>query len=280
MTMPPYGGFATDDPTHTSPPTNIPWPANGAFGPPGFYECLHPNEHIARDRSVAQAVAQAAPKNTSIPSFRLWRSTPAVIASSADTRLPHFDFAVQRLTQQGWPVVVRDTGGSAIPNGPGVVNLSLFIPRSDPSSLDIDAVYRLICDPIIETLAHWGVRAQMGAVDDAFCDGRYNIVAGGRKIAGTAQAWRGGGRETPGYILAHAALFADIDTIAATNIVNRFYYLAGSDLRFDPAAATCLRARMARDPADHGFNGDLSMRVCARLADALTRRHGEVSLHP
>lgn len=280
MTTPPYGGFAADDPTHANIPTNTPWPANGAFGPPGFDAHLHPSEHITRDRAVARAVAQTTATGTAAPSFRLWRSMPAVIASNADTRLPHFDFAVQRLTQQGWPVVVRDTGGSAIPNGPGVVNLSFFIARGETSTVDIDTVYRLICEPIIETLAYWGVRAQMGAVDDAFCDGRYNIVAGGRKIAGTAQAWRGGGRLTPGYILAHAALFVDIDTIAATNIVNRFYYLAGSDVRFDPAAATCLRARMARDPADHGLDGDLSARVCTRLADVLTRRHGEACLHP
>lgn len=280
MTMPPHAGIFSEDTAHAPTPTGLPWPADGAFGPPGFYECRHPDQHIARERDLARTVARAPAEEKHAPIFRLWRSTPAIIASNADTRLPHFDFAVQRLTQQGWPVAVRDTGGTAIPNGPGVVNLSFFIARNEPSTLSIDAVYRLICDPIIETLAHWGVRAQMGAVDDAFCDGRYNIVAGGRKIAGTAQAWRGGSGGTPGYILAHAALFVDIDAIAATNIVNRFYYLAGSDLRFDPAAATCLRARMARDPEDHGLDADLSIRVCSRLADALTRRHGEGCLHP
>ena len=92
-----------------------------------------------------------------------------------------------------------------------------------------------------------GERARIGAALDALhaADlarpglGRFNLVASGRKIAGTSQRWRGGippSHRPDGSVLAHMVLFVEADMDRATHVVNRFYQAAGGDQVFDPGS--------------------------------------------
>lgn len=176
--------------------------------------------------------------------IRIWRSAQRLgigvskkdIATVAGTR------AKDELETRGFDVVVRQTGGTAVPQGPGVIHLSYLFPRS--ASGTTDDYYRLLCNPFIEWLKNHGVQARTGELPGSYCDGTYNVLIEEQKLIGTAQAWRGGlaGMKSnqPGYILAHACVMVDVDFNWATRTINQFYELAESDYRVDVTTCTDL----------------------------------------
>lgn len=70
-----------------------------------------------------------------------------------------------------------------------------------------------------------GLRGAWRAIPGTMCDGIYNIVVGDRKLAGTAQRWRNLGRARPGEhaVLAHLAMFANLDHAEAAEGINALY---------------------------------------------------------
>jgi len=87
------------------------------------------------------------------------------------------------------------------------------------------------------------VTGTTGAAPGAFCDGKYNVLVDGRKIAGTAQ--RCTRRGPGGALLAQAMLIVDADPAELTSAVARFYERAGSDRTFDARAVTSLARCLA-----------------------------------
>lgn len=145
---------------------------------------------------------------------------------------------------EGWDVVIRNTGGTAVPQGPGVVHISYLFPR-DRRPVTTDAYYRILTQPLIAWLETIGLEAYTGALPGSFCDGTYNVLVNGQKLVGTAQAWRGGlagmASQRPGYVLAHACLVVDVDIQQALAQINRFYQLSGNPYRVDAQTFTTLR---------------------------------------
>jgi len=202
-----------------------------------------PQQGMARDRELGLAVAGGTP-----PTFRVWVSPRSLAVSRQDARLPAFYDAAAELAANGWPVIVRETGGFAVALDPGIVNLSLVIPRSLLAGIpgpSIDLVYHLLCRPIRQTLSSLNIKTGFGSVPRAFCDGRFNLVVDGKKIAGTAQAWRAGRigqiANGDGYVLAQAALLVDSDIHRITDVVNRFYRLAGRPAQFSATELVSVR---------------------------------------
>ncbi len=178
---------------------------------------------------------------------RVWQAGRGIAVTRAESRLPGFDAARAASEAAGWPVVVRESGGGAVPHDEGVLCLSLaFAP---PSRLSLEAAYAVLAEPLRAALRTFDVTVSTGAVAGAFCDGRFNLAAGGRKIVGTAQRWRGrpgSGAPDRGAVLAHALWLVDLDLADATAVLNRFQARAGSDARFAAEACTTLRAELAR----------------------------------
>lgn len=166
-------------------------------------------------------------------------STPrCLVATVRESRMPNFEMAQRTLAAQGWPVVVRCSGGSCVPQGPGVVNLSIIHPKVRGWLLEDG--YRLLCDLLQELLADYGLDATIGEVPESFCDGRYNLQVGGRKLVGTAQRWAGGSRDSAA-VLAHACLLVDLDLVEATEKINTLYQLCDNPRQFSPHACGTLR---------------------------------------
>ncbi len=230
-------------------------------------------EGVARDVDLGHAVAQGAG-----PTFRLWENHRALVVSRQDLRLPHIARAVNHMGKAGWPVVARETGGTAVAMGPGVLNLSLVLPRSlvtDVPGYTIDTVYQLLCEPIRRVLSTLGIAARFGCVPGAFCDGRFNLVARGKKIAGTAQVSHANiatnGNRKEGYVLAHASLLVDVDARSLTDVVNRFYDSAGGSARFSDRDVTSVRHCLA-DAGDVGHQtgvGTLTNEVRAQVLSSI-----------
>jgi len=124
-------------------------------------------------------------------SVLLWQAEAwSLIVPRAWARRDGFAAASDAAAKRGWPLLVRSSGGGAVPQGPSTLNLAI-VTSIEPRAPLQDG-YRLICSAVAETLARFGIATNIGAVDGAFCDGAWNVTAGGRKLAGTAQRWRPG----------------------------------------------------------------------------------------
>lgn len=198
--------------------------------------------NLALEQTLGEAVAHGEIR----PLVRIWRSALAqgIGVSRRDVSGDAGLAAMNEMKQSGWDVVVRNTGGTAVPQGPGVVHLSYLFPR-DARKVTTDAYYRILCQPLIAWLETLGLQAVTGALPGSYCDGTYNILVDNKKLVGTAQAWRGGlagvKSNRPGYILAHACMVVDVDMVAAAERINRFYARAGNDYRVHPETSTALR---------------------------------------
>lgn len=161
-----------------------------------------------------------------------------LVATVRESRMHNFEAAQKVLAAEGWPVVVRCSGGSCVPQGRGVVNLSLIHPKVKGWRLEDG--YRLLCTLLRELLADYGLDAVTGDVPGSFCDGSYNLQVDGQKLVGTAQRWAGGSRDSAA-VLAHACLLVDLDLVEATEKINTLYKLCNNPQQFQPHACTSLR---------------------------------------
>lgn len=178
----------------------------------------------------------------------IWAGERSLVAPTSYRRHAALDDVGRSFARQGWPLRLRRSGGGLVPQGPGVLNLTLIYPCDGTPGLMADAVYRHLCEVLAAALATLGIDARPRAVEGSFCDGRYNLAVGQRKIAGTAQYWRRSGDRQA--VLAHALLLVDADVDMLTDVANRFEAALGSERRYRPDALTTVeRERPA--VADH-----------------------------
>ena len=198
-----------------------------------------PAEHMARDLQVGERASS--PEGG--PTYRIWTNRRCIVVTRREARLPAYAEAARASAAEGWPVVVRDSGGTAIPHLPSTLQVTLGLPRRPGGEPSIEAVYRALGSPVRRALDRVGFETSFGEVPRSFCDGRFNLVVDGRKVAGSAQRWTGGipgtGRRG-GFILAHLSLFVGGDMADATGAVNRFLQRAGAQGDFDPEAVASL----------------------------------------
>jgi lipoate-protein ligase A len=228
---------------------------------------LPPREMVAQDRELGAEVGLGSRP----PTYRVWENGQALVVTAREQRLPRFAEATKASVSEGWPVVTRDSGGSAVPHGPGILQASLLLPQVALGHPNIEAVYHALCTPVRGALAGVGVETSYGDVPGSFCDGRFNLVSGSRKIAGTSQRWHGGlppGGRPGAFVVAHLVLFVGTDTEAVTGVVNRFCQAAGSPDRFDPRAVVSVAGALSEDVDLGTLTEDVRRRI-VRGAQAL-----------
>lgn len=204
-----------------------------------------------------------------IAAAHLWQSRQALVVTRGYTRLPGWTQACALSADAGWPVHVRGSGGGLVPLGPGVLNLSLAWRAEPAAMIDPHGVYRDLCGALSLALARFGINAVPQEVEASFCDGRFNLAVSGRKIAGTAQAWRRIGVHQA--VLAQAVIVVTADPDALTAIANRFEAVAASGRRYRAGALTSVArewndAHAARAPLA-GLEKQLAQATIAELAE-------------
>ncbi|WP_375739715.1 biotin/lipoate A/B protein ligase family protein [Pseudomonas boanensis] len=163
-----------------------------------------------------------------------WRpSDRALVMPRRFSRLPGFLVADIGCAALGWPIALRDTGGEPVPQSPAVLNVALAyaLPVEDDEQARIEHAYLGLCEPICQWLRELGLVPGLGEVPGAFCDGRFNVTLGRRKLVGTAQRWRrraAGGRLV---VLVHGAILLEDERETMVDVVNRFYQGCGLDQR-------------------------------------------------
>jgi lipoate-protein ligase A len=232
------------------------------------FGCVSMHERPLADGIAAEADWMASAAATGLAAVHLWRGEPGLVVPRSCTTLP------------GWPaaskahrVLVRASGGGVVPQGPGLLNLSL-VWRPDAHAAaggapgDTEAIYHALCDGLEAALGRLGIAAAPQAVEGSFCDGRFNLAVAGRKLAGTAQSWRRvAGRPV---VLAHALIVVDADLQALTEAANAFERDLGSGRRYRAEALTSValawQQAHGRAPA-----GDLEAALSTALIERLAR---------
>jgi lipoate-protein ligase A len=116
-------------------------------------------------------------------------------------------------------------------------------------------------------LESMGIFASAQSVEGSFCDGRFNLAVGGRKLAGTAQAWRR--VEGRPMVLAHAVFLIDADPDQLTEAANHFEARVASGRTYRPDAITTVARAWREAHAAHALPADLEAQLAAALASRL-----------
>ena len=231
---------------------------------------VDPMDGLQRDTTLLKEVASGKRGATA----RIWENPQSLVVTRRETRFPNFKDAQAQLGQESWPVLVRESGGTAVPHEPGIIHFSLMFRQEKLFQFSMDAVYEALCEPLKMALASLGLKPGYGEVKGSYCDGKYNLVVDGLKITGTAQRIIGAKKSNDGVqrsaVMAQSMLMVESDPVAGTDVVNRFYQLAGSERVFDPAVSTSVQHRMAERAADLA-PGELTLLVRERLAEAFTQ---------
>ncbi len=189
----------------------------------------------------------------------LWQGAPGLVAPRSVAQEPGWAAAAAR-----FPVQVRSSGGGLVPQGPGLWNLSLVWPTDSVTPVATDAIYRALCAELAAAFARLGLATEVQAVEGSFCDGRFNLAAGGRKLVGTAQSWRRvGGRPM---VLAHALVVVTADPAAITARANEFEAALGSGRRYRADALTSVALALGASPTP-----EFEARVLQALAERFAR---------
>jgi lipoate-protein ligase A len=171
-------------------------------------------------------------------SLWLWQATPSLVVSKIDSNLKNFEEAKLYTESQGLPVNIRQSGGSAVIQNDQVINISRIYFQDDP--ITIQQSYLNMCRPVLDVLKDLGIEAYLGSVEGAFCDGAYNIVYQGKKLAGTSQRWLSVPKSKSKIILEHMVIVLKKDYKLWTKKLNDFYRMAGSTQSFKGSAIISL----------------------------------------
>lgn len=111
--------------------------------------------------------------------FLLWINEPAIIVGRYQNTLAEIN--ADYVKEKGIHVVRRITGGGAVYHDLNNLNYTII---SDEYEGDSNFNFKIFSQPVIETLAELGVKAQFS--------GRNDITIDGKKICGNAQAYING----------------------------------------------------------------------------------------
>ena len=140
-----------------------------AYGP-GF----NPIHSFATDDALATAIGAGSSPATA----RAWVHHDTVVLGIQDTKLPYLKEGVKVLEDEGYRVIVRNSGGLAVLLDEGVLNLSLIMPDTE-KGIDIDRGY----EAMYALIRHMFPEANIDAYEivGSYCPGSYDLSIGGKK---------------------------------------------------------------------------------------------------
>jgi len=121
------------------------------------------------------------------PICHLWRHPRAFAIGARDGRLPGASDAARRLRSAGYSVLVRHSGGAAVPLDAGVTNVSLVLPIDGSRTQNYLADFEKMFLTIGRALSFYGIRIAKGEIAGSYCPGDYDLSVDGLKFCGIAQ---------------------------------------------------------------------------------------------
>lgn len=116
--------------------------------------------------------------------FHFWQLEHTMILGMKDTRVENLAAGLATLQQQGYPPVVRNSGGLGVVADDGILNISLILFNHE-KKWTTEAAYEEMFALIQQALPELTIEAR--EISDSYCPGTYDFSVNGQKIAGTAQ---------------------------------------------------------------------------------------------
>ncbi|MBS4175371.1 lipoate--protein ligase family protein [Bacillus sp. FJAT-49736] len=120
------------------------------------------------------------------PTARSWVHHHTVVLGIQDTRLPFLEEGMVYLKEQGYRVIVRNSGGLAVVLDSGVLNLSLIFPDTE-KGIDINRGYDAMWALIKEMFSDFNAEIEAREIEGSYCPGSYDLSINGKKFAGISQ---------------------------------------------------------------------------------------------
>ncbi|EKN64903.1 lipoate-protein ligase A [Neobacillus bataviensis LMG 21833] len=118
---------------------------------------------------------------------RTWVHHNTIVLGIQDTRLPFLQDGVQFFQNEGYQVIVRNSGGLAVVLDEGVLNISLIFPESE-KGIDINRGYDVMWQLIQQMFADFPQQQiEAREIVGSYCPGSYDLSIGGKKFAGISQ---------------------------------------------------------------------------------------------
>lgn len=135
--------------------------------------------------AVDDAIATSVSHKKSPPTMRTWVHPKTVVLGIPDARVPYLDEGVQFLKNEGYHVMVRNSGGLAVALDRGVLNLSLILP--DVKHLSIHDCYEAMVSFIQYMLKDVTDDIKAFEIVGSYCPGDYDLSINNQKFAGISQ---------------------------------------------------------------------------------------------
>lgn len=169
--------------------------------PPGF-------EDSAAAYGYQRVIFEQVASGQRPPTVSITPTTRHVGVTRRDTFRPGFDKAVQASYEEGYPVLVRSSGGGATAAGPGTFGFSVIRPADvRETGRSIRERYDEAAALVLGAFSRMGLRAEVGEVRDEFCPGDHSIRVGGwrdgSKVVGIAQRITRRATSVGGIVLVH-----------------------------------------------------------------------------
>jgi len=159
-----------------------------------------------RNMATDEALLQLGPSGVSLPTLRLYWWRPHTLSLGANQDASRLD--LKKLEADGYGLVRRPTGGRAILHAEEIT-YSVTAPAPAGGTL---AAYRWIAEALKEGLRRLGVGVELERMHRSTgrdlqtrhpcfgAAGRYELIAGGRKVVGSAQ------RRRLGWLMQHGSI--------------------------------------------------------------------------
>lgn len=169
------------------------------------------------------------------PLLHLWRHKRALVLGLRDRRLPRAAEAMEAFRAEGVSVMVRNSGGAAVPLDAGVLNVTMVVPV--PGAVGIRRAFAAMAEWVRLAVSRLDsrLRVMIGEVSGAYCPGDFDLSVNGRKFCGIAQ------RRKLGACAVQAFIVAEGEGAALAERAARFYRMAAGE-ETGAAALTVLPA--------------------------------------
>ena len=163
-----------------------------------YYQYLTTLSPLCYDQAVIAPTQQFTPfaytdmltsqmSEHSQPVLHFWQLDQTVILGMKDSRVTYFEKALKELAEQGYHVMLRNSGGLGIVADSGIMNISFIIPNSESEPLSIPEAYQLVMNVIKNAFDDFPQTIEAKEITDSYCPGDYDLSINDRKFAGIAQ---------------------------------------------------------------------------------------------
>ncbi|CAK21934.1 lipoyl-[GcvH]:protein N-lipoyltransferase [Listeria welshimeri] len=175
-------------------------------------------QSFATDDTLCRSVGARMVPST----VRGWVHDKTVSLGIQDSKLPDIDKGIAFLQEQGYRVVVRNSGGLAVVLDAGVLNLSMVLPDAE-RGIAIERGYETMFTLIKDMFVDCKEVIEAKEIVNSYCPGSYDLSIQGLKFAGISQ------RRMAKGVAVQIYLAIEGNQAERSTLIRDFYTISGKD---------------------------------------------------